>query len=63
MKIGSLEIAGPAALAPMAGVTDGAFRRVCRDFGAAYTVSEMISAKAMEFDDRKTAALADLSFD
>lgn len=63
MKIGSLEITGPAALAPMAGVTDGAFRRVCRDFGAAYTVSEMISAKAMEFDDRKTAALADLSWD
>lgn len=58
-----MEINGPAALAPMAGVTDAAFRRVCEGFGAAYTVSEMISAKAMEFDDRKTAGLADLSHD
>jgi len=63
MKIGSLEIKGQAALAPMAGVTDGAFRQICGGFGAAYTVSEMLSAKAMEFDDRKTASLADISHD
>ncbi len=58
-----MEVRGMAALAPMAGVTDAAFRRICGEMGAAYTVSEMISAKAMEFDDRKTAALADLSHD
>lgn len=63
MKIGSLEIKGQAALAPMAGVTDGAFRQICGGFGAAYTVSEMLSAKAMEFDDKKTASLADISHD
>lgn len=63
MRIGNVEIKGPAALAPMAGVTDAAFRQVCGDVGAAYTVSEMISAKAMEFDDKKTASLADISHD
>lgn len=63
MKIGSLEIKGQAALAPMAGVTDGAFRQICGGFGAAYTVSEMLSAKAMEFDDKKTASLADITHD
>ncbi|MBQ7906949.1 MAG: tRNA dihydrouridine synthase DusB [Clostridia bacterium] len=44
-------------LAPMAGVTDYAFRRVCRWLGADLTVSEMISAKAMHFGDKKTATL------
>lgn len=63
MRIGNIEIKGLAALAPMAGVTDAAFRQVCGGFGAAYTVSEMISAKAMEFDDKKTASLADISHD
>lgn len=63
LKIGNIEIQGPAALAPMAGVTDAAFRQICEDIGAAYTVSEMISARAMEFNDRKTASLADLSHD
>ncbi len=63
MRIGNIEIKGQAALAPMAGVTDGAFRQICGGFGAAYTVSEMLSAKAMEFDDKKTASLADISHD
>ena len=35
-------------LAPMAGVADRAFREICRDFGAAYTVTEMVSAKGPE---------------
>ena len=35
MRIGSVEIAAPLALAPMAGVTDGAFRRICAEMGAA----------------------------
>lgn len=63
MKIGSIEIKGRAALAPMAGVTDAAFRQVCEGLGAAYTVSEMISAKAMEYNDKKTASLADITQD
>ena len=44
-------------LAPMAGVSDEAFRIVCRDMGADMAYSEMVSAKAMQFDDKKTFAL------
>lgn len=42
----------------MAGYTDAVFRRICSEMGAAYTVSEMISAVAMTYNDRKTADLA-----
>lgn len=63
MKIGTLEITGPAALAPMAGVTDAAYRRVCEDIGAAYTVTEMVSSRALDYNDRKSMELADLSHD
>lgn len=63
MKIGNLEITGPAALAPMAGVTDAAYRRICGDIGAAYTVTEMISSRALDFSDRKSLELADLTHD
>ncbi|MBQ8185981.1 MAG: tRNA-dihydrouridine synthase [Clostridia bacterium] len=45
-------------LAPMAGYTDAAFRRICSEFGADYAVSEMISSMAMVMGDRKTADLA-----
>lgn len=48
------------ALAPMAGVTDYAFRAVCKRLGADYTYTEMISAKAVHFDDKKTATLGEL---
>ncbi len=44
-------------LAPMAGVTDLAFRLICKDFGADLVVSEMISAKGIEFKDKKTGRL------
>ena len=47
-------------LAPMAGVTDAAFRAVCGEYGANYLVTEMVSAKAVCFGDKKTAALASL---
>ncbi len=63
MKLGMLNIEGKAALAPMAGVTDAAYRQICREFGAAYTVTEMISAKAVEYGDKRTHALADMSRD
>ena len=59
MNIGNVVIKGPLALAPMAGVTDMAFRTICRELGAAYTCSEMVSAKALTFRDKKSAALVD----
>ena len=57
VSIGTVAIPGAFALAPMAGVTDFAFRALCREKGAAYTVSEMISAKALCYHDEKTKAL------
>ncbi len=50
-------IKGLVGLAPMAGVADLAFRQICREFGCEYEVSEMVSAKAMTFHDKKTDAL------
>lgn len=61
VKIGNITLSHGVLLAPMAGVTDAAFRRICRGFGAEYTVSEMISAKALWFHDKKTEVLAALS--
>ena len=60
MKIGNIEIKG-ALLAPLAGVTDMAFREMCRDFGAGYSVTEMVSAKALSFNDRKSLELMEIS--
>lgn len=57
VKIGGVEIKRTAALAPMAGVADRAYRLMCKRFGAAYTVSEMVSAKGICYSDRKTAEL------
>ena len=57
MKIGDILIDSYAALAPMAGVADAAFRSVCRRFGAGYTVSEMASARALVFQPDKTGEL------
>jgi len=53
-KIGNLDISPPLVLAPMAGITNGPFRRVCRAGGAALVCSEMISSKALSFNDRRT---------
>lgn len=63
MKIGAVEIAAPLALAPMAGVTDLAFRTICRRMGAAYTVTEMVSAKALCYQDKKSIPLMQLASD
>ena len=57
VKIGSIELRGNLTLAPMAGVTDFAFRRVCRNLGAALTTTEMVSAKALVYKDEKTRSL------
>lgn len=61
MKLGNTEIKGKAVLAPMAGVTDRAFRELCMGYGAAYCTSEMVSAKALVLSDRKTEALLAVS--
>ncbi len=61
MFIGNVEIKGHAALAPMAGVADKAFRELCRDFGAAYTVTEMVSSKGLEYKSSKTEQLMEIS--
>ena len=62
MKIGNIEL-GPrtAALAPMAGVADRAFREICHDYGAGYVVSEMVSSKGLTMCDRKSKSLLLLS--
>jgi len=57
MKIGNVQISGRVFYAPMAGISDLVFRRICRKFGAALTVSEMVSAKAMFFENAKTYEL------
>ena len=57
MRIGNVELEAPLMLAPMAGVTDAAFRLICREEGAAFTCTELISSKALCFHDRKTFSL------
>ena len=57
VKIGNVELAGRVTLAPMAGVTDFAFRSLCRENGAALSTTEMVSAKALVYRDEKTKAL------
>lgn len=54
MKIGKIELISPVVLAPMAGITDLAFRRLCREQFSGLMVTEMISAKALSFKDKKT---------
>lgn len=61
MKIGNIEIEKTAALAPMAGVADKTFRELCKNFGAAYTVSEMVSAKGVSMGDKKSEELMEIS--
>ena len=60
MNIGGVSISSRLALAPMAGVTDLAFRTICREAGAGYTYTEMVSAKALCFQDRKTLQIMEL---
>ncbi|MBQ7834609.1 MAG: tRNA dihydrouridine synthase DusB, partial [Ruminiclostridium sp.] len=57
LQIGNVKIKKTAALAPMAGVADYAFRTVAKEFGAAYVVGEMASCKGLVYSDRKTAEL------
>ena len=57
MFIGNVEIKAHAALAPMAGVADRAFREICKQFGASYLVGEMASSKGLTMGSRKTEEL------
>jgi nifR3 family TIM-barrel protein len=58
LKLGPLVIDPPVVLAPMAGVTNVAFRRLCRTYGAGLYVSEMITARALVEGNAKTLAMA-----
>lgn len=60
MNIGPIHLPNPLILAPMAGVTDLAFRTICRELGAGYTITEMVSAKALCFQDKKTLRIMEL---
>ncbi len=57
INIGNVKIEKTACLAPMASVADRSYRVINREFGACYTVSEMISAKGLCYSDRKTEEL------
>lgn len=57
MQIGKIEVTNPVFLAPMAGVTDWAFRTVCARLGAGVTVTEMVSSRALVYQDKKSAKL------
>lgn len=63
MKIKDLEFNHIAFLAPMAGIADLAFRELCVQYGAAYTVSEMVSSKGLTMGDKKSAQLLTLGND
>ena len=57
MHIGNLEVNNPVFLAPMAGVTDWAYRTICARLGAGVTVTEMVSSRALVYKDKKSAKL------
>ena len=60
MRIGNVDLLGNVFLAPMAGVTDLAFRRLCKRFGCPVVVTEMVSAKALAYQSNKTRELMDI---
>lgn len=62
-SIGGLTVPGNFTLAPMAGVTDYAFRHICREYGAAMTTTEMVSSRGLLYNDQKTAELLKLGED
>lgn len=57
MKLGRYEIENPLILGPMAGVTDWAFRTICAELGANITVTEMVSSRALVYQDQKSKKL------
>ncbi len=61
MKIGGIALQSPFVLAPLAGITDGAFRRLCHEQGAALTYTEMVSAKGIYYKSNNTEALLSIT--
>ena len=61
MKIGNIDLGERCALAPMAGVTDRAFREICREHGCGYVVSEMASCQGLLYKSEKTKSLLEIS--
>lgn len=61
LNIGGVPLKSHAVLAPMAGVSDRAYRQLCVRFGAAYCVSEMVSSKALSFNSKKSEELMEIS--
>ena len=57
LKIGNIELENNILLAPMAGITDLPFRLICKEFGPGLVTTEMVSAKAILYDDSKTKKL------
>ncbi len=57
LNIGSVDIAHPFILAPLAGITDSPFRRLCKEQGASLVYSEMVSAKGLHYKDNNTEGL------
>ena len=57
MYIGNIEVKNPVFLAPMAGVTDWAYRTICAELGAGVTVTEMVSSRALVYQDQKSRKL------
>ena len=60
-QIGGVSLPSKALLAPMAGVSDRAYRELCMQMGAGYCVSEMVSSKALSFGSKKSEELMDIS--
>ena len=60
LKIGNLQLASPFMLAPLAGITDGPFRRLCGEMGAGLVCSEMVSAKGLWYKDKNTGRLLEI---
>ncbi len=54
MNIGNVRLDGKVILAPMAGVCNSAFRRICKEMGASLVCAEMVSDKAMVYHSKKT---------
>ena len=60
LKIGNVGLSSPFLLAPLAGITDGPFRRLCAEQGAALVYSEMVSAKGLWYKDKNTGKLLEI---
>ena len=60
LKIGNVELNNNVLLAPMAGITDRAFRLVCEEFGPGLVCTEMVSGKGLFYDDKKTSMLLNM---